>query len=133
MLRHIIEKTLVFDIIQAVIRFQILERTETAGGPEGPPLIFIGDINMSKPYLTYTQQIQKLKDEKGLIINDEVYAEQVLTDIGYFSLIGGYKNLFINPMTRKYEEPTTIEDIISSIQLGATVDYAILFTDRYRE
>lgn len=68
---------------------------------------------MSKPYLTYLQQIQKLKNEKGLIINDEIYAKQVLTNIGYFSLIGGYKNLFINPMTRKYEEPTTIEDIVA--------------------
>ena len=41
---HIVDKITVSDIIQTVIRFQILERTETAGGPEGPPLIFIGGV-----------------------------------------------------------------------------------------
>ncbi|WP_049945193.1 hypothetical protein [Butyrivibrio sp. AC2005] len=70
---------------------------------------------MSKPYLPYGQQIQKLIHDKGLIINDINYAERMLTDIGYFSLIGGYKNLFINPMTRKYVGGTTFEDIITSL------------------
>lgn len=32
--------------ILLVIRFQILERTETAGGPEGPPLILCGNYNV---------------------------------------------------------------------------------------
>lgn len=68
---------------------------------------------MPKPYLPYGQQIQKLINDKGLIINDTKYAERMLTDIGYFSLIGGYKNLFINLMTRKYEGGTTFEDIIA--------------------
>ena len=44
---------------------------------------------MAKPYLTYAQQIQKLTNEKGLIVKDIAYAERMLTDIGYFSLIGG--------------------------------------------
>lgn len=43
---------------------------------------------MSKPYLSVVQQIRNLKDVKGLIINNESFAEEVLTDIGYFSLIG---------------------------------------------
>ncbi len=38
---------------------------------------------MAKPYLTYAQQIQKLRDDKGLIINDGPYAERMLTDIPY--------------------------------------------------
>lgn len=76
---------------------------------------------MSKPYLTYKQQIQKLRDEKGLIIADEAYAEQCLIHIGYFSLIGGYKNLFINPMTRKYEKETTFEDIVALYQFDESL------------
>lgn len=68
---------------------------------------------MSKPYLSVVQQIRNLKDVKGLIINNESFAEEVLTDIGYFSLIGGYKSSFINPMTRKYDLPTTFEDILA--------------------
>ena len=95
-------------------KFQILVRTGTAGGPEGPPLILFWGVSiMPKPYLPYGQQIQKLIHDKGLIINDINYTERMLTDIGYFSLIGGYKNLFINPMTRKYVGGTTFEDILA--------------------
>lgn len=66
---------------------------------------------MSKPFLTYQQQIQKLKSQKHLIIADEEFAEQKLKEIGYFSLIGGYKTLFIDPMTRLYHGDTAFEDI----------------------
>ena len=58
---------------------------------------------MSKPYLTIDEQMKVLTDMKGLIVSDEKSAKDMLTDIGYFSLIGGYKRSFINPMTRKYE------------------------------
>ena len=68
---------------------------------------------ISKPYLTIEQQLKVLEDNKGLIISDKSYAREMLTDIGYFSLIGGYKRSFINPMTRKYEVLTTFEDILS--------------------
>lgn len=68
---------------------------------------------MSKPYLTIDEQMKVLTDMKGLIVSDEKSAKEMLTDIGYFSLIGGYKRSFINPMTRKYEVPTTFEDILS--------------------
>ena len=68
---------------------------------------------MSKPYLTIDQQLKILTDNKGLIVSDEDSAREILTDIGYFSLIGGYKRSFINPMTRKYEVRTTFEDILS--------------------
>ena len=71
---------------------------------------------MTKPYLTISQQIHKLSNDKGLIINDHLFAENMLTNIGYFSLIGGYKSLFINPMTRRYELNTTFEDIVALYQ-----------------
>ena len=48
---------------------------------------------MPKPFLTYTQQIEKLKYEKNLIIDDVDYATDMLKQIGYFKLIGGYKHL----------------------------------------
>ena len=71
---------------------------------------------MAKPYLTIDQQIRKLSIDKGLIINDVPAAKAMLTNIGYFSLIGGYKTLFINPMTRRYERATTFEDIVALYQ-----------------
>lgn len=71
---------------------------------------------MIKPFLTYQQQIQKLIDEKHLIIKDTVFAVEKLQDLGYFTLIGGYKTLFRNPMTRVYVGDTTFEDIYALYQ-----------------
>lgn len=71
------------------------------------------EIKMKKPYLTYSQQVAKLRDEKDLIINDEEYCRDMLCKIGYFSLIGGYKKPFRNPMTRKYIGETTFDDIVA--------------------
>lgn len=65
---------------------------------------------MSKPFLTYDQQLKKLKEDKKLHIANPDLARQALTEIGYFSLIGGYKTPFINPMTRVYQN-TSFEDI----------------------
>lgn len=70
-----------------------------------------------KPFLTYQQQIDKLVKEKHLIIGDQLCAESKLKEIGYFSLIGGYKKPFRNPMTRVYENNTTFEDVFSYINL----------------
>ena len=66
---------------------------------------------MTKPFLTYNSQLYKLTNEKKLIITDREKALQILKDIGYFSLIGGYKTPFINPMTRLYQNKTKFEDI----------------------
>lgn len=93
---------------------------------------------MTKPYLSYAQQINKLTQEKGLIINDMTYAEKMLTDIGYFTLIGGYKNPFIDPMTRKYTSSTTFEDIVALYQFDEglrqlTFSYLIKIEQKIRQ
>ena len=67
---------------------------------------------MPKPFLTYVQQIDKLKNEKNLIIEDENYATEMLKQIGYFKLIGGYKHLFKNKTTKKFKDNTRFEDIV---------------------
>ena len=66
-----------------------------------------------KPFLTYKEQLDNLIDKKQLIINNKEFALAKLQHIGYYSLIDGYKNLFYNPMTRKYEPDTTFEDIVA--------------------
>ena len=57
---------------------------------------------MSKPFITYTAQIEKLKNEKNLIITDADFAVESLQNISYYALIGGYKHPFIDIHTRKY-------------------------------
>ena len=55
---------------------------------------------MAKCFLTYEQQIDKLINEKGLLIADRKYAEDELKRTSYYSLISGYKDLFKNPTTK---------------------------------
>ena len=45
---------------------------------------------MPKPFLTYEQQLIKLRDEKHLVINDESAACCKLRQISYYSLVSGY-------------------------------------------
>lgn len=68
---------------------------------------------MAKPFLTYEQQLHILSDNKKLIINNTESALYALHNIGYFSLIGGYKAPFINPMSRLYENGATFDDILA--------------------
>lgn len=68
---------------------------------------------MAKPFLTYPQQLNNLTARKGLIINDASMAETALHQVGYFSLIGGYKTPFINPMTRIYKPGTSFDDVLA--------------------
>ncbi len=64
-----------------------------------------------KPFLTYDLQINKLTDDKHFVMDDESAARTALKRIGYFSIIGGYKTPFINPMTRVYENGAAFDDV----------------------
>lgn len=67
---------------------------------------------MPKIFLTYEQQIAKLRDEKNLQIDDTVYAKKILRQTSYYSLIVGYKDIFKNPTTKNYKDGTKFEDIV---------------------
>jgi abortive infection bacteriophage resistance protein len=41
---------------------------------------------MAQNFLTYEQQIAKLRDDKGLIVTDEDASRKILEEIGYYSL-----------------------------------------------
>ena len=89
-------------------------RPVTGRVPAGALLHIRGDdLPVNKPFLSYTQQLDKLENEKNLIISDRQYAETVLKRISYFALVSGYKSLLINPTTRKYKDGTTFEEIVA--------------------
>jgi abortive infection bacteriophage resistance protein len=67
---------------------------------------------MPKIFLNYNQQIDKLKNEKNLQIDDTLYAKEILKQTSYYSLIGGYKDIFKNPTTKKYKDGTKFEDVV---------------------
>lgn len=57
--------------------------------------------------------MDKLVNEKNLVIADRDYAEAILKQISYFALISGYKKLFMNPTTWKYKDDTTFKEIVA--------------------
>lgn len=71
------------------------------------------EVDMNKPFITYTAQVEKLTNEKQLIVTDTNFAITSLKNISYFGLIGGYKDPFIDVHTHKYINNTTFEDIVA--------------------
>lgn len=75
---------------------------EAEGEPYGV-LFFLRKRNtmpmIIETFLTYQQLLNKLVNDKDLIINDLVFAEAKLKECGYFNIIGGYKVPFTNPST----------------------------------
>lgn len=66
---------------------------------------------MKKPFLTYSQQLDSLITNKGLIVDDRTAAIDTLKRTGYFALINGYKIPFRDPGTKKYREGVHFGDI----------------------
>lgn len=71
---------------------------------------------MAQKFLTYEQQLNKLQKDKGLNIPNMNFARKSLEEIGYYSLIGGYKELFLHPASKKYKYGVTFDEIISFYQ-----------------
>ena len=99
-------------ILCSVIELQKPVGPATGGVPAGTPFYTFGGI-MPKPFLCYEDQIEKLVNEKGLVISDAKYATDMLKRIGYFGLISGYKFPFKNPTTKKYIDGIRFEDIVA--------------------
>ena len=55
---------------------------------------------MAQKFMTYEQQLNKLQADKGLTIPDADFARKTLEEISYYSLIGGYKDLFLHPASK---------------------------------
>lgn len=51
-------------------------------------------IGVDKPFLTYQEQINKLRNDKKLQIDDEAFAIALLKEHSYFALVSGYKRPF---------------------------------------
>ncbi len=73
----------------------------------------------SKNFLTFSQQVESLKNEKHIEISNSNYAEDILQRICYFSLMGGYKQLFRIPFTKKYKSGTSFDEIVALYQFDA--------------
>ena len=88
------------DNMSVVIRLQKLAMPATGRKTCGPSFFipkFYGRIFMqkklTKPFITYSEQINNLIKKKHLDISNRSYAENKLLNIGYYSLIDGYKDI----------------------------------------
>ena len=68
---------------------------------------------MSKIFFTYEQQSNKLQQEKGLIIHDIISATKTLEQLSYYSLIGGYKQLFKHTPSQNYKYGVTFDELVA--------------------
>lgn len=67
---------------------------------------------LTKPFITHFEQLNNLIQKKHLNISNLSYAKNKLLNIGYYSLIDGYKDIFYNPMTRTYEKVQTLQILL---------------------
>ena len=63
-------------------------------------------------FLNLEQQIEKLENQKGLVISNKEYAKKVLLSIGYFSIVTGYKFPFKDE-NNNYRKGTRLEDLVA--------------------
>lgn len=68
---------------------------------------------MTKIFFTYEQQINKLQQEKNLIIPDTTAAKLTLEKLSYYSLIRGYKQLFKHAPSQKYIYWVTFDELVA--------------------
>lgn len=67
---------------------------------------------MDKPFLTFEQQIHKLKTDYKLEIENEPFAIEVLASVSYYDLINGYKFVFM-PDDKTFLEGTKLEHLFA--------------------
>jgi abortive infection bacteriophage resistance protein len=75
---------------------------------------------MEKKFSTYEQLIQRLK-EKGLNVQDEKKAIEVLNETGYYSLVCGYKQLLKTPDGKEYRQDASFEDMVALYSFDQTL------------
>lgn len=66
----------------------------------------------NKTFLTYDEQIEKLEKEKQLVISDPEFTKITLQKLSYFSLIGGYKDLFKHKPSGNYLHGVTLKKLL---------------------
>ena len=71
---------------------------------------------MSKPFITYTAQVEKLKNEKNLVITDNDFAVESLQNISYYALIGGWGGI-LPPHFRQKKSRQPFSDFLLGVPL----------------
>lgn len=66
-------------------------------------------IKYDKPFLTYEEQLKKLKEDYNLSVNDGEIELELLSTLSYYELINGYKDCFME--NNKFIEDRSLIDV----------------------
>lgn len=82
------------------------------------PFVISGGCGMvsDKPFLSISQQIEQLRDDRGLLFNSEERAHDILVRYGYYEVINGYKEHFMKNVdddSKGFIEGITFEHVFA--------------------
>ena len=104
------------DIFSVVVVLWMLEGPTAGGAHAWAPFLLSKRERgylMAQKFMTYEQQLNKLQNDKGLSIPDKHFAQKTLEEISYYSLISGYKEMFLHPASRKYKYGVTFNEVVA--------------------
>lgn len=78
-------------------------------------------MGKGKTFKTYSQQLDSLINDKGLLVDDREAAIETLKHISYFALISGYKTPFRAQDADRYLDGVRFEDIVSLYNFDTTL------------
>lgn len=79
-----------------------------------------------KTFKTYSQQLDALADDKGLIVKDRNAAIDTIRRISYFALISGYKVPFRTEGSDRYHDGVTFDDIVAQYEFDTALSGLLL-------
>lgn len=79
-----------------------------------------------KTFKTYSEQVDRLITDKGLVIEDRDAAVDTLKQISYFALVSGYKEPFRDSKTDRYKDGVRFEDIEALYRFDTALSSLIL-------
>lgn len=79
-----------------------------------------------KPFLSY-QELISLMESRNIIIPDHNFAKQALSNISYYTLVNGYKNIFpIDEHTEKFIYPIDFNELYTLHLVDASLNSLLL-------
>lgn len=88
-------------------------------------------IIMDRPFLTFEQQISRLRDDYSLIIENDFFAIEALTSVSYYDLVNGYKSIYM--INNKYEDGVSIEMLFSTHLYNKNIQGVLMKYSTYVE
>lgn len=79
-----------------------------------------------KAFKTYSQQLDALISDKGLVVEDREQAIDTLKRISYFALISGYKVPFRTEEGDRYKPGVTFDDVVALYELDTSLSAMLL-------